>query len=433
MGRGNLYACALTLLLLSFHTVFGLSDISKPRLPEKFTEFVQAVHDGETIISRAREKTLYRSNVRKEQAEQNVCVALYMAHDESFFLDEWVGYHSLLGVSHVFICNDLRDRTKTENFTNFAEPFVAKGFISHVDWALHDGLTHSLTKELSLSAQKRCLTFAIELSKLKGSVLEFCDWLALIDIDEFITITPPCDTQEKCMHSLTPALPSLLASQAKDTGCVKFRWGVFGDSGRVKHPVSASVLSSYTLRSKVTERQIWKKPICRKEAFHIDGLLALHSPPMRPGYREQVLPWSDARISHYPIRSFVMFMATRMQDHEGSSRVPGDLMALYISGNALANQEEDYTLANLANVIGNELTGRFQLDLWKRFRKRSRIYNSLVDEFDNSQILLDSSRESRGEHFVKLSRLTQRNVKNRHNFPRPSRLGQLAAKHRHRS
>lgn len=90
--------------------------------------------------------------------------------NEAAFLDEWITYHRMVGVEHFYLYND----NSTDNWQEVLKPYMDQGIIDVTLWPTNGDL---------ISYQGYAYKDIIK--RTKG----ITEWLALIDLDEFILPT----------------------------------------------------------------------------------------------------------------------------------------------------------------------------------------------------------------------------------------------------
>jgi hypothetical protein len=139
-----------------------------------------------------------------------------MAKDEGPYLAEWLAFHRLQGVDHVY----MYDNGSSDDPASFLAPFVQSGFVTLIRW------TGAATVQLmQLRGYQHALTTYGQLYL----------WMAFIDVDEFLFPTSDCSLPE--VLSRYEALPSVVVP-----------WTMFGTSGHKTRP-SALVMEAYTMRA----------------------------------------------------------------------------------------------------------------------------------------------------------------------------------------
>lgn len=132
---------------------------------------------------------------KKYKYEVSVC-AIFM--NEGRFLREWVEYHKVIGVSHMYLYNN----NSTDNFREVLAPYIESGFVTLYDWP---------EKYAQLKIYKDCW------EKHKYDT----HWLGFIDIDEFVNLQKDDNITDFLSHF-------------KKYPCVYLLWREFGTSGLMK-------------------------------------------------------------------------------------------------------------------------------------------------------------------------------------------------------
>ena len=92
--------------------------------------------------------------------------------DEAPYLKEWIDYHLKVGVKHFWLYNN----NSSDNFRAVLSPYIKDEIVEVIDWPFTEDTILSWAANVQCTAN----THALEHSKDKT------EWLALIDIDEFI-------------------------------------------------------------------------------------------------------------------------------------------------------------------------------------------------------------------------------------------------------
>ena len=144
-----------------------------------------------------------------------------MVKDEGSYLAEWLTFHRLQGINHIYIY----DNGSTDGTAAVLAPFVQTGFVTVTPWT-----GEMSVQALQLGAYRHALT----------TYGPLCRWVALIDVDEFLF--PAVDT----------ALPDVL-SRYEALPAVAVPWTMFGTSGHKTRP-RGLVIEAYTMRSSALSR-----------------------------------------------------------------------------------------------------------------------------------------------------------------------------------
>lgn len=224
-----------------------------------------------------------RSMDKSVSSGPTVCMVA-IVRDELPFLDEWLAYHRLLGVSH-FILYDDDPKLPLEHF-------LAKhsAYVTVVPWYGKSGDFPGLTR------QTKAYTHALE--RLRGK----WEWVGFLDIDEFLVLKE---------HSQ-------VADYLGSLGCdsVTLHWHVFGHNGFYNTP-DQFITAALTRRMLRPGRSF--KSISRVAS--IEQIPDAHTCVLTAGsrrvdgngrpFRKRLYPGKTdvAWINHYICRSFLHWMA----------------------------------------------------------------------------------------------------------------------------
>jgi len=123
--------------------------------------------------------------------------------NEEPYLKEWIEFHKLVGVEHFYLYNNC----STDGYRDVLQPYIESGDVDLIDWPLQAMSWNEWIHEIQPAAYMNCIKYARD--KVK--------WLALIDIDEFLT--PISET----------SIPEILEHYEECAG-VCFNWKTFGHS-----------------------------------------------------------------------------------------------------------------------------------------------------------------------------------------------------------
>ena len=132
--------------------------------------------------------------------------------NEARYLPEWLTFHRLSGVEHVY----LYDNGSTDDSHEVLEPYVRDGFVTVTDWSMPYPIAGSLTAQFLANAHA-VHTFGARWR-----------WMTFIDIDEFL-FTPPAED-----GTLVP-LGDVLADY-DDLPVMTLHMTMFGSNGHVQRP-----------------------------------------------------------------------------------------------------------------------------------------------------------------------------------------------------
>lgn len=129
--------------------------------------------------------------------------------DEARYLNEWITFHSGVGVEHFYLYND----GSTDGSLDVLEPWRRRGLVTVIDWPAHLG---------QVPAYNSCI------QQFRNEAR----WLAFIDIDEFLFSPRSLD--------LRPVLRNYA-----DLSAIFIYWVLFGSSGHDRRP-AGPVVETYT-------------------------------------------------------------------------------------------------------------------------------------------------------------------------------------------
>ena len=136
---------------------------------------------------------------------------LTIIKDEARYLPEWIEYHRILGVEHFFIFNN----NSTDDISSVLRKYINYGLVTLVEWPFHPGQVYAYSYGL----------------RVFGALSE---WVAVIDIDEFISMPSGLD--------IRGFLDTLDADQ------ILIPWAMFGSSGHESKP-DGLVIENYIHRA----------------------------------------------------------------------------------------------------------------------------------------------------------------------------------------
>lgn len=148
--------------------------------------------------------------------------------DEAPYLAEWIEYHTLLGVEHVY----LYDNGSKDRPLEVLRPYILQGRATLLSWPEFPGQEAAYNHALKVFGRD-------------------CDWMLLIDVDEYLCLPPG------------RMILDFLASLGPEVDQVLMPWIHFGASGHEVRP-SGLVIESYVHRVSDAHRQ--PKTILRPEA-----------------------------------------------------------------------------------------------------------------------------------------------------------------------
>lgn len=138
--------------------------------------------------------------------------------DEDDYIEEWLKYYILNGVSHFFLYNN----GPAEPTTTLIRPFIDKGFVTLIPWP-------------TLKDQNSTQYKAYE--DFQHNYMQMCNWIIKVDLDEILVPS-----------ASYPSIQSLLKSKydLKTVKGVMFPRINFGSNGHKRKPLGL-VIDEYTL------------------------------------------------------------------------------------------------------------------------------------------------------------------------------------------
>ncbi len=130
--------------------------------------------------------------------------------NEGIYFREWIEYHKLIGVDHIYLYNNF----STDNYKEILEDYILDGFVTIKDW---------LYKRGQISAYEDCF------NNYKNETF----WLIFLDLDEFICLKYKNDIK-KWLHKYDK-YPAII-----------FYWLMFGTNGVIKQNINKLVIEQYT-------------------------------------------------------------------------------------------------------------------------------------------------------------------------------------------
>jgi hypothetical protein len=218
--------------------------------------------------------------------------------DGAPYLAEWIAFHRLVGVEHVF----LYDNGSTDDWMSAVAPFIEEGFVTPIQWATFDANTSFSTQNLQTA------------HAISNFGPDF-RWMVNLDIDEFLFPVVGDDVRETL--EAYEDLPSLAVP-----------WIMYGFCGHNERP-EGLVIENYTMRAPFPPERKRKGIFKWKAILNPSEVAAVYSPHSYKFYSglfgggldENRNPISNAtrydfprtanvlRINHYTTRSKSEFAA----------------------------------------------------------------------------------------------------------------------------
>ena len=147
---------------------------------------------------------------RKGYEKQNYISICTIFKNESHNLQEWIEFHKLIGIDHIYLYNN----DSSDNYKEIIQPYIDNGFVTLTEWPY---------KHAQMAAYEDCYT------KNRDNTF----WLAFIDMDEFIC--PKYEYDIKDWIRKYEGYPS-----------VAMYWQMFGTAGIMKADYSKLVIERFT-------------------------------------------------------------------------------------------------------------------------------------------------------------------------------------------
>ena len=159
--------------------------------------------------------------------------------NEGCYIKEWIEYHKLIGIDHIYLYNNFSD----DNYHEILDSYIEEGFVTLTEWPY---------KYSQMEAYHDCY--------IKYKCETF--WLTFIDLDEFIC----------------PRYKYNIKDWIKDYEgypAVTMYWQMFGTCGKMKPDYSKLVIEQYTSSWEKLDG-IGKYFLCTDERFALKNILSHH-------------------------------------------------------------------------------------------------------------------------------------------------------------
>lgn len=253
--------------------------------------------------------------------------------NEAPYLKEWIEYHRQIGFEHFWLYNNNSD----DNYLEVLQPYIDEGIVELQDHPSPKG-------EFWASYQVGAFNKAIQKSSGKTT------WLAMIDIDEFIT---PLYGKEHFIQTMREK------ESIPDLGGLVLFWQIFGTSDLWDIPPGKSLLESLTHRAadSFPMNNIVKTIVRPERVLFYDIHSGIYHPPYRPytlvgPVEERTISFDNPvhdpiRINHYWVRTLSWYYNIKVPrlkqfnpDHTFDQAESDNL-------NRLLNEQEDTVILNI--------------------------------------------------------------------------------------
>lgn len=193
-----------------------------------------AIAHGNTREYMAFKRHFKRHFVRENQGPfRDTLSVVAICKNEGAYLAEWLVYHRLVGVDRFYIY----DNASTDNTREVLEPFIREGWVVYTPWPY---------------ARQQIQAYNDALPKVRLST----QWLAIIDLDEFI------------VPVAKKTIPEILDDYRDEVG-LSAHWVFYGDNGHATK-TSGLVIERFTARAAVPEPFV-KAIVNPRAAFALRG------------------------------------------------------------------------------------------------------------------------------------------------------------------
>ncbi|GMH54321.1 hypothetical protein TrST_g10522 [Triparma strigata] len=142
----------------------------------------------------------------------NVAIGAIFKEEDDYLL-EWIEYHSLIGVQKFYLfSNDCHPDPST---TSLLKTYASLNIVH-------------LSTEFSCSTSAQHLAYD---SAVSLAAADNVDWIALVDIDEFIHVRDP-----------TKSIANIMSMYTNKYNAVGLLWRVFGSNNHVKKPETKPIV-----------------------------------------------------------------------------------------------------------------------------------------------------------------------------------------------
>ncbi|KAI6690661.1 hypothetical protein NL676_027489 [Syzygium grande] len=202
-----------------------------------------------------------------------------MVHNVAKFLREWVVYHASIGVDRFL----LYDNDSDDGLRSVVGDLNRGGYdVRVLTWPWPK------TQEAGFS---------------HGAIYAnaSCEWMAYVDVDEFVFAPAWNGSALPSRFMLTSLLPA--RDDPARHGQVSIKCYEFGPSHRKTHPPEG-VTQGYTCRRRIEQRH---KSVLRLDAADASLLNVIHHFRLKEGYRTKQVRLEDGVVNHYKYQAWSEF------------------------------------------------------------------------------------------------------------------------------
>ncbi|MBI2743513.1 MAG: glycosyltransferase family 92 protein [Chlamydiales bacterium] len=205
--------------------------------------------------------------------------------NEAPWLKEWIEYHRLIGVEHFYLYNN----ESSDNYLQVLDPYIASGVVELTDWP---SIPANIDYRFNPTTPEGTIVKAY--NDMVRRAFRKADWLAIVDIDEFIM---PLQGISRFF--------AFLDNLPHKVGALSVYWHIFGTSNTWS--LSEGDLMVEKLHLCTEKSHEWNR--IPKTFYRLKALPSLpdcwvHNPVSLPNRYIQIeMPRDLCRINHYWTRT----------------------------------------------------------------------------------------------------------------------------------
>lgn len=223
--------------------------------PPKIDDELQIGEVSVRIAVLLRTKTgMERDGALLRDPKRYSVAAVACFRDETPFLAEWIEFHLCSGIEHFFLFDHL---SSTKEHKRVLAPYISAGIVT-----LSPAIENQVDDHARIVEHSQILIFAHAVQTYGGE----CDWMAFIDLDEFlyaqgpiaihykfdgtgpaviVDATLPLPPSSEIIEE--PTLPDVLAA-FREFGGVVVHWVLYGSAGHEKMPAGL-IIENFLMRA----------------------------------------------------------------------------------------------------------------------------------------------------------------------------------------
>jgi hypothetical protein len=263
----------------------------------------------------------------QQQPRLSICAIF---KNEAPWLKEWLVYHrDVLQVDHFYLYNN----DSSDHYREVLEPFIQEGVVELFEWSSADP-AHCMEGP-GMDAPWSAAQLGAYNDCLKKRALGRTDWVAMIDIDEFIVP----------VRGVSSFYALLRRAAEQKKGTVTLAWRIFGTSDVEDLQEGELLTEKLTWRGE--EGHPWHQQV--KSIHRPEGVsfCAIHTAVvMEPHFGSRSLPAEEVRIHHYWTRTGRYCAEKRKMSTESHPQFFADL-----------HQVEDWTIAQYLPLLEQRMRG----------------------------------------------------------------------------